>query len=84
MLCRHFKHLIYLSINELAIGCVDPQLPANVTLVSRSENLRKFACSQTEHVFPDTTLHEKTISCDGEAWNETLTECVGELDWIWT
>jgi hypothetical protein len=78
--CRRFELLIYLPINQLAIGCVDPPLPANVKLLSRSENLLKISCSQIEHVFPDTAISEKTITCDGEAWNQSLAECVGELD----
>lgn len=79
MFCRHFKLLIYISINQLAIGCLDPPQSNNVKLVNRTENILKFACAETEHVFPDTASNIKTIACEGEAWNETLTDCVGKF-----
>ncbi|KAG5681708.1 hypothetical protein PVAND_011118 [Polypedilum vanderplanki] len=62
-------------IHYKAIGCIVPQIPENVKLVSRLENLLRFNC-EPNHVHPDTSQSERTLICINEAWNDTLTKCV--------
>lgn len=62
-----------------AIGCPTPRVPKQAYLVSGSNSSRaEFICC-VDHVFPDTGLRQRNLTCldqEGHRWNEDLPDCV--------
>lgn len=69
------ENFVYFA--PLAVGCVLPQIPDSVKIVSRLENLLRFSCEEN-HVFPDTLQSDRAIVCINENWNDTVSKCVGK------
>nr|CAH0110972.1 unnamed protein product [Daphnia galeata] len=62
-----------------AMGCPTPRVPKQGYLVSGSNSSRaEFICS-VDHVFPDTGLRFRNLTCldqEGHRWNEDLPDCI--------
>ncbi|XP_046646949.1 uncharacterized protein LOC124336997 isoform X2 [Daphnia pulicaria] len=62
-----------------AMGCPTPRVPKQGYLVTGSNSSRaEFICS-VDHVFPDTGLRFRNLTCldqEGHRWNEDLPDCI--------
>ncbi|KAI9557883.1 hypothetical protein GHT06_014635 [Daphnia sinensis] len=62
-----------------AMGCPTPRIPKQGYLVSGSNSSRaEFLCS-VDHVFPDTGIRSRNLTClsqEGHRWNEDLPDCI--------
>ncbi|KZS11422.1 Uncharacterized protein APZ42_024208 [Daphnia magna] len=62
-----------------AMGCPTPRIPKHGYLVGGSNSSRaEFLCS-VDHVFPDTGIRSRNLTClsqEGYRWNEDLPDCI--------